>query len=462
MKTIADRHNSSPFKKGDTIEIDISALDSEGNGIGIADRRQIRVTGALPGEKVRAKINHVGTNKISAHAVRIVSPSPLRISSSCRVTKECDGCSLINMKYSAELAWKHEQVANRIHCHTDLSETTILPVIASPKELNYRNSAKLVVGGRYNAPLIGIYKRGSHDIVDISACPLHHPLINRIVSAVKTGIVKGRVPVFHPRSGEGLLRYLVIRVAEQENRAMVIFVVSNRSYNEIHHLASFLAKEVPEVAVMAQNINQSAGNVILGDKDIIITKEKSLLATLNGIRFLVSPRSFFQINSGSAAIIYRKVVEFAALSGGETVLDLYCGIGAISLHLAKQASSVLGIEVVEEAVQDAATNAKLNRINNCAFIAGDAAKLLHKLKSEQAAIDVVILNPPRKGCEASVLKHVAALAPQKIIYVSCSPETLGRDLQLLHGLGYKTSQIQPVDMFPHTPHIENVALLTRN
>ena len=386
----------------------------------------------------------------------------MRIGSSCRVTRECDGCSLINMKYSAELAWKHEQVANRIHCHTDLSETTVLPVIASPQELNYRNSAKLVVGGRYNAPLIGIYKRGSHDIVDISDCPLHHPLINRIVVAVKTGIVKGRVPVFHPRSGEGLLRYLVVRVAEQENRAMVIFVVAHRSYNEIHHLSAFLAKEVPEVAVMAQNINQSDGNVILGDKDILITKEKSLLATLNGIRFLVSPRSFFQINSGSAAIIYRKVVEFAALSGGETVLDLYCGIGAISLHLAKQASSVLGIEVVEEAVKDAATNAKLNRINNCAFIAGDAAKLLHKLKSEQAAVDLVILNPPRKGCEASVLKHVAALAPQKIIYVSCSPETLGRDLQLLHGLGYKTSQIQPVDMFPHTPHIENVALLTRN
>ncbi|NJD90433.1 MAG: 23S rRNA (uracil(1939)-C(5))-methyltransferase RlmD [Geobacter sp.] len=460
MKTIADKHNSAPFKKGDTIDIDISALDSEGNGIGIADRRQVRVVGALPGEKVKAKISHVGTNKISAQTVRIISPSAMRINSSCRVTKECDGCSLINMQYSAELTWKHEQVANRIHCHTDLVDTTILPVIASPQELNYRNSAKLVVGGRYNAPLIGIYKRGSHDIVDISACPLHHPLINRIVAAVKTGIVKGRVPVFHPRSGEGLLRYLVVRVAEQENRAMVIFVVANRSYNEIHHLAAFVAKEVPEIAVMAQNINQSAGNVILGDKDIIITKEKSLLATLNGIRFLVSPRSFFQINSGSAAIIYRKVVEFAALSGGETVLDLYCGSGAISLHLSKKAASVLGIEVVEEAVQDAATNAKLNRTNNCAFIAGDAAKLLHKLKSEQADIDVVILNPPRKGCEASVLKHVAALAPQKIIYVSCSPETLGRDLQLLSELGYKTSQIQPVDLFPHTPHIENVALLT--
>lgn len=462
MKTIADRADSSPLKKGGIIDIEISALDSEGNGIGIADRRQIRVTGALPGEKVRAKISHVGANKISAIAIRIVSPSPMRISSSCRVTRECDGCSLINMKYSAELAWKHEQVSNRIHCHTDLAETAILPVIASPQALHYRNSAKLVVGGRYNAPIVGIYKRGSHDIVDISDCPLHHPLINRIITTVKKGIVKGRVPVFHPRSGEGLLRYLVIRVAEQDNRAMVIFVVANRSYNEIHHLAAFLAREVPEVTVMAQNINQSAGNVILGDKDILITKERSLLATLNGIRFLVSPRSFFQINSGSAAIIYRKVVEFAALSGGETVLDLYCGIGAISLHLAKQASSVLGIEVVEDAVQDAVTNAKLNKIKNCIFIAGDAANIMHKLKSEQAAIDVVILNPPRKGCEASVLKHVATLESQKIIYVSCSPETLGRDLQQLHGLGYKTLQIQPVDMFPHTPHIENVALLTRD
>jgi len=278
---------------------------------------------------------------------------------------------------------------------------------------------------------------------------------------VRKGIIKGRIPVFSPRSSQGLLRYLLIRVAETENKAMVVFVVSKRSYNELHHLASFLCKEVPEVTVVTQNINSSPGNAILGDKDISISRESSLRTSINGIKFMVSPRSFFQVNTGSAGIIYETVREFAGLTGKELVLDLYCGIGAISLFLAKGARSVLGFEVVESAVQDAVLNAQLNRTDNCYFETGDVANLLKLLKDEGTRLDLVVLNPPRKGCDPVVLEQVASLHPQKIIYVSCSPATLGRDLEILSLSGYQVLKVQPVDMFPHTPHIENVALLSR-
>jgi 23S rRNA (uracil1939-C5)-methyltransferase len=459
MKPTKNTKFTPPFKKGDTLELTVSAMDSDGYGIGIVDNRQIRVSGALPGETLVAKVEHYGERRIIAKKVKSLSPSPLAGPSVCNRSKCCDSCQLIGMDYQSQLLWKHEQVMNQIHCHDSLANVPVLPLLPSPKQLHYRNSAKLVIGGRFLDPVIGMYKRESHEIIDISECPLHHPLINRIIAVVKKGIVKGKIPVYNSRSSQGLLRYLLVRVAEIENRAMVVFVVSKRSYNELHHLASFLCKEVPEVTVVTQNINSSPGNAILGDKDIPISKESSLRASINGIRFMVSPRSFFQVNTGSAGIIYETVRKFAQLSGSELILDLYCGIGAISLFLSKGARSVLGFEVVESAVQDAILNAQINRIENCYFETGDAADLLKLLRDEGTRLDLVVLNPPRKGCDPVVLEQVASLHPQKIIYVSCSPTTLGRDLETLCLSGYQILKIQPVDMFPHTPHIENVVLL---
>lgn len=461
MKPILKSKPKPAFKKGDTLELTVSTMDSEGYGIGIADNRQIRVSGVLPGETVLAKVEHYGERRVIAQKIKILSPSPLRGPSVCNRSKDCDSCQIIGMDYQSQLAWKQEQVMNQIHCHAPLASVPVLALIPSPKQLHYRNSAKLVIGGRFLDPVIGIYRRESHEIIDIGECPLHHPLINRIIAVVKKGITKGKVPVFNARSGQGLLRYLLIRVAENENRAMVVFVVSQRSYNELHHLAALLGREIPEVTVITQNINSSPGNVILGDKDIPLSKESSLRASINGMKFLVSPRSFFQVNSGSAGIIYETVREFAQLKGNELVLDLYCGIGAISLFLAKGARSVLGVEVSETAVQDALLNAQLNRIENCYFENGDVANLLRHLQEEGTLLDLVVLNPPRKGCDAVVLEQLAALQPKKIIYVSCSPATLGRDLESLSLSGYQVLKIQPVDMFPQTPHIENVALLSR-
>ncbi len=461
LKSPPKAKHKQELPKGSSLELAVSALDEEGYGIGIADTVQVRVKGALPGEKVIARVEHAGQHRTVATRTKIIEPSPLRRPSPCGHMPECDGCPLMEMKYAAQLEWKRELVANQVRRYASLANIEILPVIASPSELQYRNSAKLVIAGKFAAPVIGIYRRESHDILDISDCTLHHPLINRIAAATKRGIIKGKVPIYSPRSEQGLLRYLVVRVAEKENKAMVALVTARRSYNELHHLAAYIRKEIPEVAVVVQNINPSSGNVILGNRDFPHTKQTTLEASIGDVRFSISPRSFFQVNSGSAGIIYELVRRHAALTGKESVLDLYCGIGAISLFLSSSAKDVLGIEVVDQAVEDAAVNAKLNRARNCEFEAGDAVEQLKWVVESGRKIDLVVLNPPRKGCEERVLQQVVTLGAGKIIYVSCSPATLARDLMILGGAGYHTVFIQPVDMFPQTTHVESVAVLRK-
>lgn len=448
-------------QKGEKIELAVSALNEEGEGIAVHNSTQVRVKGGLPGERILAKITYSSQHRITADRIKILERSPQRVSSPCCHVPLCDSCPLIEMDYDSQLKWKENHVANNIRQHKPLQNVEILPVAPSPLKLHYRNSAKLVIAGKFAAPLIGIYKRDSHDILDISDCMLHHPLINRIVAVVKKGIMKGKVPIYNPKSAQGLLRYLAIRVAEPENRAMVVLVTSRRSYNELHHLASFISKEVPEVKVIAQNVNPTTGNVILGNNDFFHSKQTSLEAAIDGIRFLVSPRSFFQVNSGSAGVIYNLVKKLSGVSKSSNVLDLYCGIGAISLFLAESAGNILGIEVVESAVEDARKNARLNRLSNCEFESGDVVEELEAVITSGTVIDLIVLNPPRKGCEEKVLKQVALIAPPKIIYVSCSPSSLGRDLSILHPLGYNCLAIHPVDMFPQTTHVESVAILER-
>lgn len=450
------------IRAGQLLDVTIITLNEDGFGLATTGTKPLLVSGVLPGEQAQVRITFVGRRECFGTAVRILRHAPQRLMASpCTKLGHCDGCPLMFMKYPAQLAWKRELVEKTLTRYRSFQELTLHDVLASPRPLHYRNSAKLVISGKSASPVIGIYRRNSHEVLEIGDCPLHHPLINTIVSAVREGIRKGKVPIYSPRTGRGLLRYLVIRVAEVEDRAMVVFVTAERSFNEIHHLAKHLQFAVPQVAVVAQNVNASPGNAILGDHDHFITRERTLHASVGKTRFAISPRSFFQVNSGSAEIIYEKVREWAQLTGREFVVDLYCGIGGISLFLAPTAKKVLGIEVVEASVADAELNARLNGIDNCTFEAGDAGELLAELRQKKERVDLLVLNPPRKGCDEKVLREAAALVPARMIYVSCSPSTLARDLDILVSHGYRTVQVQPVDMFPQTPHVENVALLVR-
>ncbi|HJV66269.1 MAG TPA: 23S rRNA (uracil(1939)-C(5))-methyltransferase RlmD [Geomonas sp.] len=443
------------------MELNILSTDNDGFGVAIYEGTRVLVAGGLPGEVLVARITYVGRRETFANALKTLKVSPDReLAPACTLGRACDGCPLIQMRYPAQLAWKKNLVTREIRKFPSLAEVAIHDTIASPKRLNYRNTAKLVVAGKHSDPVIGIYRRNTHDVLEIDECALHHPLINKVVKAAKAGIKKGKVPIYNAKSEMGLLRYLVVRVAEQSGKVMVVFVTSEQGYNEIHHLAKFVQQAVPEVAVVAQNINASTGNVIFGHKDRFITKEHTLRAFVGDKTFNLSPHSFFQVNSGAAQIIYEKVREFAKLTGEERVIDVYCGIGGISLYLADQASEVVGIEFVEAAVADATENAALNSADNCSFEAGDAAHLIDEI-GEDGGADLIVLNPPRKGCDEKVLRSVAGIKPARLIYVSCSPDTLSRDLDILSRLGYRTLEVQPVDMFPQTVHVEDVALLER-
>jgi 23S rRNA (uracil1939-C5)-methyltransferase len=352
-------------------------------------------------------------------------------------------------------------ILNELVKYPALAGITIHPLLSPDRLIHYRNSAKLVVAGKHSEPFLGIYRRSSHDVYDLEECPVHHPLINRVMAVVRRGITKLKVPIYNPRSKMGLLRYLVVRVSESEQKAMVVLITAEKSYNEIHHLSKFIRDALPEIEVIASNVNSSDGNVIFGQKDTFLTPQHYLTEKVGDVYVQISPRSFFQVNTAGAVLIYEKVKEWAALDKQSTVLDLYCGIGGIGLFLAGQAKKVIGIEVVEEAVADARKNARLNGFRNCRFEAGDAAELLEEIAEEGERVDVVVLNPPRKGCDESVLQRVVGLTPRKIIYVSCSPESLMRDLDIMKKLGYVCREIQPVDMFPQTVHVENVALLEK-
>lgn len=455
----ADQHGK--LHSGKIIEASIVSTSNDGFGVAQFEGNRVLVAGGIPGEQLLVKITYVGRREAFGNIIRCIKASSDReLAPACQMGRCCDSCGLMQLRYPAQLAWKKDLVTRELRAYPSLAEVKIHDTIGSPKQLNYRNSAKLVVAGKHSDPVIGIYRRNTHDVLEIADCPLHHPLINKVVKVVKAGIKKGKVPIYNPKSEMGLLRYLVVRVAEPSDKVMVVFVTSEQGYNEMHHLAKFVQQAVPEVTVVAQNINNSTGNVIFGQKERFITKAQTLYAKLGNKTFSLSPHSFFQVNGGAAQIIYEKVREFAKLTGSERVLDVYCGIGGISLFLADKADEVVGIEFVESAVADATQNAALNGVDNCDFEAGDAAKIIEEIGHEGGA-HLIVLNPPRKGCDEKVLKSVAGIKPQRIIYVSCSPETLARDLDIFSRLGYRTIEVQPVDMFPQTVHVEDVAVLER-
>lgn len=451
------------IRTGSVLDLAVSGMDEDGYGVASWGSRKIQVAGAFPGEAVRVRITHVGKQSLAGICTELLKPSPLvRSSQPSRLCKECGNCQLTHLSYESQLHIKRAVVGRCLTEYDSLTEVPVHDVTPSPEILRYRTTAKLIVGGTFRSPKVGIYRRHSHDVIDIGGCPLHHPLINTIIAAVKDGITRGKIPVYSPSTGSGLLRYLVIRVSDDGMQAMVTFVTAFRSYNEIHHLGKHLQSAVPQVAVVVQNENPSAGNVILGEKFHFLTKQHSLVSQIGNVRLSVSPRSFLQVNSGSAQLLYDQVAQWGELTGTERVIDLYCGIGGIALYLAAGAGKVIGIEGIEAAVEDAEKNARMNGIENCSFTAGDAGVLLSEIREEWESADLIVLNPPRRGCDKKVLNEASRLNPERIIYVSCSPWTLARDLDILSRLGYRTREVQPVDMFPQTSHIENVAILIRS
>ncbi|MEJ2200282.1 MAG: 23S rRNA (uracil(1939)-C(5))-methyltransferase RlmD [Desulfuromonadaceae bacterium] len=444
------------------MELDINRLNEEGIGIGYYQSKEVWLTGALPGERVTFSIEQEGQRRIVGRLRRILRKSRERNISPCPQAGACQGCSLIALNYAAQLRFKEEKVRWQLNRYPTLGNVDLAPIWGATQQLGYRTNAKLVIAKERGRVKIGLYRRGSHEVVDISSCPLHHPLINQIISIVKEEIERQGIYVYNPKTRRGLLRYLAIKVAPAANKAMVTFVTSEKNFRELTHLGKWLKKKLPEIVSVQQNVNSAEGNVIFGRETLKMVGVVDLIDQVGSIRLRIAPTSFFQVHNEQATRIYALVRQWAELQRGDTAIDLYCGIGGIALNLAQDAGRVIGIEVVEEAVRNARENARMNQLENCSFQAGDAAELIQDLALSVPAGSVAVLNPPRGGCDEDVLTSLAALRPRCILYVSCNPETLARDLDLLQRLGYTTETIQPVDMFPQTPHVESVACLKPN
>jgi 23S rRNA (uracil1939-C5)-methyltransferase len=351
-------------------------------------------------------------------------------------------------------------VADALAAFPSLLEVPLNEVWAAPETLGYRASAKLVVARKRGKGQVGMYRRGSHDVVDIADCPLHHPLINRVAAVVRDELDRRKISAYDTNHRRGLLRYLLVRVSPAYDKAMVTFVTSERNYREVTHLAKWLQRKVPEVISVHQNVNSSSGNVIFGRETFKVLGTPDLIDKVGDVRLRLGPTSFLQVHHAQAARIYRLVRDWCDLQAGESALDLYCGVGGISLHLAGKAHQVLGVETVAEAVRHAQANAKMNGFVNCKFVAGDVEAILSDDLPLSGKLGAVVVNPPRSGCSPQVLSAIADLQPRALVYVSCHPDSLARDLALLVEQGFHVEEVQPVDMFPQTPHVENVVRLT--
>lgn len=450
-----------PVKQGDIISLDINGLGSSGEGVGKYEGFTVFVKGALPTETVSVKITLVKKSYAVGALQEIIKTSAERVEPACPVYKECGGCQLQHLSYAGQLAAKREQVQAALARigHLDVE---VLPVLGAANPWNYRNKMQFPAAMDAEGILnIGCYATATHSVIDTENCLIQKKANNEIVLTVRKWMQHFGISAYNEKTGKGLVRHVMGRVGVHSGETMAVIITSEYDIPHRRVLIEWLKKHVPGLTAIIQNINKKNTNIVMGNKTRVIYGNPSIKDSLGALNFNISAQSFFQVNSEQAEKLYNKALEFAALSGNETVVDVYCGTGTISLYLAKHAQKVYGIEIVAPAIDDAKKNAEENGCKNAEFILGDAAVELPKLLNGGVQPDVIIVDPPRAGCEEKVLAAMARVEPQRIVYVSCNPASLARDLHYLEEHGYKTLIAQPVDMFPMTSHVETVCLITR-
>lgn len=452
---------AAPVHPGQVVQVEVRDLGHAGEGVGRYQDFTLFVPGALPGETVQARVTEVHKNYGRAELVAVEAPSPARVAPPCPAFAECGGCQIQHLAYPEQLRAKEAQVRAAVERIGGLRGVTVHPVIGMADPWHYRNKAQFPVGLSGGQLVAGCYARGTHRIVDVADCLIQHPTANKVLRAVREQVLRFGIPPYDEATHTGVLRHVLVRVSHLSGEAMCILVTRTAELPHDHELAGALMAAVPELASLWQNINPRRTNVVLGDESVHLAGRETLIDRIGDLRFHISPRSFYQVNPVQTEVLYSKALEYAALSGDEVAIDAYCGIGTITLFLARRAGHVYGIEVVPEAVRDARANADLNGITNVTFLEGDAAAVLPRLAQEEVRPAVVVFDPPRKGCDPPALEAAAAMGPERIVYVSCNPATLARDMARLAALGYRPVEVQPVDMFPHTAHVECCALLVR-
>lgn len=446
------------MKKNDVTELLIRRLGGE-MGIAFCDGLTVFVRNALPGERVMARIERVQKNCAFARATEILESSPARREPLCPYYEKCGGCVCQHMTYEMSLDMKRDRVRDAL-LRIGQVDVFVPPVLGMEDPWHYRNKTSLPVGGEAGQPRIGYYAPRSHRIVNIDKCLIAMEESDQVLHIVRSWMEKFMVQPYDEISHQGVVRHVMSR-ASREKKVMAVIVATQRQLPHERELVAMLRSGVSGLASVCLSVNKRGDNVILGDNYHVLYGEERLHDTLCGFDFALSPLSFFQINPVQTEKLYYTALDFAALSGNELVADLYCGAGTISLLLAQKARQVIGIEIVEPAIRDAEENARRNGVKNVQFHAAAAEDLLPELVKKGLRPDVVVLDPPRKGCEEQVLRAILTASPKRVVYVSCDVATQARDAKILGEGGYKAVKCQSVDMFCHTGHVENVLLFEK-
>ena len=445
--------------------LDIISQGYEGEGIAkVNDTFPVFVEGALKGERVNARIVKVKKNFAYGKLVDIIEPSSERCEAKCNIHKRCGGCKLQHSTYNEQLNFKFERVKDCISKIGKLDEGIVKFPLGMKEPWRYRNKVQLPIGMVNGELKIGFFAPRSHEIIDMETCLIQDEVADKVVQLTREWIKKNNIKPYNvdgKYDESGILRHVMIRRGFKTDEVMVVLVTNGAKLPNKDEFIKLMVDNIPGIKSIVQNINSKPTNVILGQECIKLWGEPTISDYIGDFKFNISPLSFFQVNPIQTEVLYGKALEYAELSGDETVFDAYCGTGTITLFLSQKAKKVYGVEIIPQAIENANINAKENNVDNVEFFVGESEIVIPDLINKGIKADVVVVDPPRKGCDVKLLNAITNINAERIVYVSCDPSTLARDLAILEENGYKTTTVQPVDMFPHTAHIENVALLIK-
>lgn len=450
-----------PVVKNREYELIIDDLGINGEGIGRIDGFALFVDGALPMERVQVKVLRVCKSYAYAKLLDVISSSPARATPPCPYFGRCGGCSLQHLLYLEQLQFKTKMVSDALIRIGGIKSPNVHQAIGMEDPWRYRNKGQFPAGEDKGFTSVGLFAPGSHRIVDLDSCLIQHTVSDEIITVFREYMKRHDISAYDENTKSGILRHIVSRIAYVTGEVMVIAVTNGSKFPCTDWLVGEIRRRIPGIRSIVQNINQEFTNVVLGVNNKVLWGESYITDMIDNLSFRISPLSFFQVNPAQTKVLYEKALEYARLDGTQRVLDLFCGIGTISLFLARSAKFVYGVEEVPQAIHDAKANARLNNISNVRFICSDAKLALEKLFPEEK-FNVVVVDPPRKGCEPELLDGILRLSPERIVYVSCNPATLARDVKHLAQGGYEMNEAQPVDMFPHTGHVETIIKMTNS
>ncbi len=449
------------LRKNDEITLNITTLTSMGSGLGRYKDMAVFVEGAAPGDELLVHIIKVKNNYAVGKIKKIIKKAKCRIAVDCEYDARCGGCAYRHISYEEELNIKKQTVTDALQRIGGLSiEAKEILSISNPD--HYRNKAQIPVGMSEDGKLLtGFYSKRTHRIIDSDRCLLQAEEFHGIIPVIRKYIAENPVSVYDEKTGRGLIRHIYLRQGKKTGQIMVCLVINGNTIPRVERLIELLTTADSNIKSIVLNINKKDTNVILGDECKTIWGSDFIEDELCGLKFRISPLSFYQVNPEGTEILYGKAKEYANLTGKEVLLDLYCGAGTIGLTMSDCVKQLIGVEIIPQAIENAKENARLNNIKNARFICDDATGAAKTLYDEGVRPDVVVLDPPRKGCSREVIETVADMNPDRVVYVSCDPATLARDLAGFAGLGYETKEATAVDMFPRTTHVETVVLLSQ-